>query len=263
MTGLSALAVALALLGESNGYWIARQLDRPEIREVLPIGFAIELAPWVRLGLHDRPELPSVFYSPDTLWRSEPGGPLTAFRMGPAINLLASSFRDREGLRSPMDLGIDQNQPYFEALIQAYLELRVLPLRKGYVAVMKHRAVDVFTEVPPAQQLDAYLEALSAFGSDILTIAIQIHRSTETHRARGSDLCRFANTPTRTLYTIWQRNFTDSQYPGMYRDQRGRWRTTFSFLAAEDKALFVDQVFEGRWNGDPIHDFCSASRSRD
>ncbi len=256
MTGLAALAWTLALLGDHNGHWIAQQLDRKEVREILPIEFALELAPWVRVGIHHRSELPQSFYSPDTLWRSRPGGPLTALRIGPAINLFAESYWSSGGLKSPFELRIDQSQPYFEVLIEAYLQLRVLNTRRGYLAVIRHRARDAFPEVPESQQLSAYLDALAAFGSDILMIALQIEHSTQKHRARGSDLCRFADSTTPTLYTIWRRNFKDSQYPGMYKDERGAWRNTFSFLTPEDKALFVAQVLEARWIGDPVTDFC-------
>ena len=37
----------------------------------------------------------------------------------------------------------------------------------------------------------------------------------------------------------------------MYRDPKGNWRTTFGYLTPDDKATFVNQVLESRWNGDP------------
>jgi hypothetical protein len=181
---------------------------------------------------------------------------LTAQRFGPAISLRGSDYWHEDSLQAPLDLQIDKSQPYFEALLEAYLDLFVRSAEGGYAAVLSYRAAAAFSEVPASQQIDAYLDALAAFGSDILTIAIQIDRSTKKHRARGSDLCRFANSHVSTLYTIWRRDFADSQYPGQYRDAGGTWRTTFGFLAPEDKALFVEQVLEGRWSGDPEADFC-------
>lgn len=225
------------------------------MRARIPVDFALEVASTLRVGLHANPFLPPAFFDPRVRWSSTGGGPFLADAAGPSVNLLTADYLSDGELVSPLALPIDRAQPYFEALLDAYFELEVAAA-SDYAEVIRRRAPVAFPSVPEGEQEVAYRQALSSFGSDILTVALQIHAAIERHAARGSDLCRWAGSSRPSLFTLWRRDLDDGHYPGQFRDASGRWRMTAEFLPSEDKRIFIDGVLEGRWSGDPDRDFC-------
>jgi|GEM_PF-5291666 len=160
------------------------------------------------------------------------------------------------GWKSLAELPVDSTEYLFHALLQAYLELEILPGQGPFAEQLERRAAQRMAAIPPAERLAAYVEALSSFGAHTLAVANELERLAQRQSARGGDICQNLERP-GTLFALWPRIFTDGQYTGRYyrpgsaEGAVGKWVETGITLDREDKALFLHHILEDWWGEDP------------
>lgn len=265
---LAALVFTLGLSIGPNGYLFHQQLAPPARAGVLPTADLGRFSRRLWLVWHERDGAPPALYAPpDTptaglalLLGSDGAARLLPGLQVPRIFLYAPHYRAAEGgVRPPAQMAVDTADHYFHALFEAYLQLELAVLDAPLRSALEQRAASRMQDVPPDQQLAAYLGALTAFGGHLLAVANEIERSEIRRRARGSTLCGLFQRP-GTLFTRWREVFTTLPFSGDYR-RRGtdgrpsRRVASRATLTPDDKRFFVRDLLGSDWTGMPEQDF--------
>ncbi len=214
----------------------ARQLEQAMPR--LPLAFAEEESSRLELVFHQDPSVPvAALVSTGANGRGQ-------------LALFAPLYLRGIELVALDDLTVDLSEPYFHALLEAYLWGRLQQPAGELDAEIRLRATTTMTDVPSAHRLEAYVDALASFGAHLLSVANELDRSEQRRRARGSSLCSLVGQPL-PLFRLWERVLGDGGYPGSYVDTAtgDEVRMSHGVLGGVDKRLLVERVLGVSWGG--------------
>jgi len=236
----------------------------------LPLNFALETAPALRVRLHQVQGFPPASFAlrPIPLLEAEPQGKTDWPEKAPTLYLHGPSYL-KDGSWVPLvEQTVDLSENLFNAILLAHLEMREIPKLgnppdgASYAAAMNRRANEILRAVPAEYRLQAYLHALADLGSHALSTANQLERSARRHRSRGTDLCLHLHRRV-SLFGLWDQIFGGALYLGRYFEPAqgdaltGKWVDTGIGLEQEDKELFLDAIFLGFWSGERLEDLGS------
>lgn len=266
-----ALLIALGLALAPSPRLGAELAEIAEAQDHLPLAFVSEVAARLDVVLHDRrggmamayyaPALPSPAAISDAASEGEvaaPGataGPGTSTSLTPPrLVLYEPYYRRADGsLRPLLEMTPDVVEYLSHALVLAYLHLEVIESEGEYGAMLERRAAERYPELEPDDALGLVVTALASFGSHVLSLGNEIER---LHRRRPeADLCGLLRAR-KLHFASWARAFEEEEYFGVAAEPGGG-SVPRRALSVEDKQLFVKNVLEGRWSGDPDRDFGS------
>lgn len=231
----------------------------------LPLDFAYRAAGNLRLRFHSQESFKAAHFTPFPLRPLEEIPDDSPLPRGPTLYLYGPVYAP-EGRLVPMkELAVDSAEGLFNALLLAYFELEILasdsPLRRTIYASSRERLPDLALE----HQVPAFVQALSDFGSHVLTVANQLNVLEARSRAEGKDLCHLLERPA-TLFGLWEGMFQQGRYlarfyrPAAEGELRGGWTETSVAISPEDKKILTREVLRKDWVGtrekDLKHRFC-------
>ena len=91
-------------------------------------------------------------------------------------------------------------------------------------------------------------------------MANELERKEKARRAQGRSLCALISGQ-NTLFSLWERSFSEGPYPGRYHPQGADGLASAvysrSVLEPRDKELLVREAFQDVWTGSAPADFGS------
>lgn len=268
MTGLGGvLAIAAAIFGP-DGFAVHRRiLAVPESAIAAPVDELLAVADGSWVVWHRQRSWARAFYSPpedSVLLLAVAAGAGSVERLLPGLEiprlfLHAPTYRPEGTAVGLSAQAVDVAENYYHALVELYLDHQLRQPRSWFRRLAADRAGEVMAEVPAVHRLEAYADAVSAFAAHLLSIAHEIGRADRRAAARGEDLCALLDPP-RTLFGLWRRSVRSGIYRGRYphADDGGgspALATSRHGLAETDKRRILDELFDGRWTGEPVEDF--------
>lgn len=211
---------------------------------------------------HDRGEAPPAAYlaaeGNDLVMTALAAGGQGGERLLPGLRLPRLLLRrgwygDERGPRPIPTLALDAAESLFGALLEARIDLG-LPV--AYRLEAEARAGVLFAEVPAAQRLAAYLEAVAGFVSHVLSVGHELARLVARGEAAGKDPCALADPP-RLLFARWGEAFAAPDFRAFYRPEGAgpdAVATTKVGLEEEDKRWALRRLLGVEWTGEPRHD---------
>jgi hypothetical protein len=237
------ILLMLVTLWSSSAFYpgaLMRQLAAAE-RGDLPVAFGLDASLPLRIAFHTDPRL-------------DPARYVQADARGPArLDLYAPYYLRGVHLRPVEDMQVDVCEPYFHALLDAYLRRQIGMPRSALGHELRRRAELAMPDVPRRHRVEAYLDAQASFGAHLLSVANELDRSARRHRARGRSLCHVIDRPL-PLLRLWNAVLGGAQYPGAYAidtapGNSGEVYLSRSVLSVDDKRFLVDQVLHEDWSG--------------
>jgi hypothetical protein len=201
----------------------------------LPLEFACEEEHELAVAVHYRRDGARASYVP--------AAPQTPDRLA----LYAPFYLRGLALVPVVEMPVDVCEGYFNALLQAHLRRQLGRPASEVGWQIRQQAPLAMPDVPRAQQVEAYLDALASFGSHVLSVANELERKEVQRRGRGG-LCPLLGRQL-PLMRLWERMFATDGYPGAYVDAGGRVRFSRAVLRPEDKRFVVEQVLRSPWRG--------------
>lgn len=272
---MHAFLLSVFLAVGPNGYWVERPLRIADQEGVLPAAALADTAARLWVVYHHQPDLAMAFYEPVTpdspppADAAEDGSPTAApnalqsklarqmlasmggfERMLPALELprlyLYAPYYQKAQLK---EMPLDVSEYLFSALLEATFDLggEDLPL------ILRERGRKVMSEAPDGQRLNAYLAAMTDFGAQVMSVALELQRTMQRLGAQGKDHCPAVDHPA-TLFGQWGRLFSGAEFRGRYIDE-GRQAFLTQSLAGGDKELFLKAILQADWSGEIRADF--------
>jgi hypothetical protein len=166
----------------------------------------------------------------------------------PRLFLYAPYYREgkQDGVAG---MPLDVAEYLFNALLEALFDRR----RGDLPVAFEERVRRAMPSAPEECRREAYLAAVSDFGSQAFSIALELRRSAARLRAAGKDPCPAVRHPA-TLFGAWGKLFNEQEFRGRYTKD-GRQVHLSEALTAEDKRIFVRAVLGSEWTGDVHGDF--------
>ncbi|MCB1036553.1 MAG: hypothetical protein KDD47_22195 [Acidobacteria bacterium] len=237
----------------------------------LPLEFAGEVAPRLRLQLHQRKDYLPAHFAPLPLRPLEEDPNAEVLPQVPTLYLHRSTYSENGRLRAFQELTVDSAEGLFNALLLAYFELEVLASDSDLNQELEAAARERLPGVDPRYRVPALVQGLADFGSHLLSVANQLNRLEARGKARGKDLCPLMN-HSGTLFGLWEKIFRDGVYlarfyrPAGEGELSGGWRETSVAISREDKEILLRRVLRTTWTGNRQQDlgsrFCPAIEER-
>jgi hypothetical protein len=214
---------------------LPRQVAAATARGHLPIAFASTLAGDLPLRIERLPDGARATYRP-----ASAGNPEVLVLDGP-------TYVRGVRLIPVVDMPVDLGESYFAALLDAHLARALRQPAAPLAVELRRRAGEALPDVPPEQRVEAYVGALTSFGSHLLAVANELERKEIQRRDRGG-LCPLLGREL-PLLALWERIFTSEPYHGAYETPGGAARWSRAALRPEDKRFLLDVVLDSRWRG--------------